>query len=1315
MDHVSAPKVRAHLQRDGRSTIDPATWLDGTTPHLQRQAQRDQELGRDPDAGLTPGSAEWVDHYMRTINPDGVPVPGWFEEVPPTLAPYIATFRALAAANAAPVPPPPSVAAVIRHWIPPPGWLPLPPATQQLAIIKLLQAALSPDTRTNAVSAIFDLTAAEADGTGNLKRAARAASVHLEKAGIEIRPEHPVLPDGFAPTPAELESLIAQANLPFADPLPFATIPTTPQVRLDRTDRHPWLEVKLDSFFEAAAGTGTSGAMLVHGGLTCKGFAEIDDRKAGIAAANLQCRTRITDLTKTDPSRIPGHDVLYGGLNCAPFSTIGKRRGLRDSRATVFWHFLLTAAVKKPKVCVIENVANFVTLHGGKDFAAFTGAAKLVGYRVEHTTRNASAYAPQDRARCFVFLVREDIAATAGMPDVPPPISSKLEVADWLSDPDLVPHTWVDTDTVGYTPLRDQTLPVSDAEAGKPVLVGYVGATMSLSSRVFMGMVPAIKTNGNGHGGNTHLVRQFSAEQCKWVVRTLDVREVVLLHAPHTCVGVRPFIYDPSPALTIADIGSACPADLVWAQVLAIRNFGRPTSKWRPHGATFEDIGLTPKVLTGYRNSMRCGFTDMTAQVACGDATTEKTTRPNPNTRHRPTMKDANGVFPRALPAGPAASADPTRTNVTYVMEDAFKANDPSLIYPVQEYHVPRTKFVPAFIRDVAARGFRDVNIVSAFVNGTDQGNNVNDNISFLPANAKGGQQYWFHVNDSIEEDLTHSCAAAFGPHLCPPLWPISSHKTGSVEKGEVKEEYWIPGTPFKRRGTSDLANKGVHDAIKARGVRGANESVNTKTDLPALKYLTVMMIAQSMLLLSMSGVNPTMAALDLARYYKQWFTKPKAFGTHCRYWPSVFGPAVIVSMSMLFGGAACANIAHRGSCLVAFFVQTILDLIQPSNPRVRRWLDLQAWATRQRDGGDPRFATFMSFEHGGTIQLYLDDFALCALPGFEAHLHGVFMGFLWCAGLQPQCAKIMKDGNFDAFKKILGVNFNLTTRGIVELSLPDNKVVKANNLIDTAISAGTVPLKTIEELLGLLNWASMILVKAGSHLACLIAMLRVALRDGAAVVTPDALAQLQWWRALLHDWNGRSVVLDPVWTTDQLDVPSTDASRSTHDGGAGGIFHHWFFAFKWAAEERQDLDIMHLEALACVLWVAWICHRQPQLITGKRFRMWCDNQPWVATVNKGRSSWPALEFLGNILHSYMAQYSFLLELNFISTHDNIAADCASRFAWSEFYAHVKRTVNLDPAQLTQVDVRLEVVRSCSWILETRRLRCCSRSMPLRS
>ena len=141
----------------------------------------------------------------------------------------------------------------------------------------------------------------------------------------------------------------------------------------------------------------------------------------------------------------------------------------------------------------------------------------------------------------------------------------------------------------------------------------------------------------------------------------------------------------------------------------------------------------------------------------------------------------------------------------------------------------------------------------------------------------------------------------------------------------------------------------------------------------------------------------------------------------------------------------------------------------------------------------------------------------------------------------------------------------------------------------------------------------------------------------------------------------------------------------------------------------------MHLEALACVLWVAWICHHQPQLITGKRFRMWCDNQPWVVTVNKGRSSWPALEFLGNILHSYMAQYSFLLELNFISTHDNIAADCASRFAWSEFYTHVKRTVNLDPAQLTQVDVRLEVVRSCSWILETRRLRCCSRSMPLRS
>ena len=164
-------------------------------------------------------------------------------------------------------------------------------------------------------------------------------------------------------------------------------------------------------------------------------------------------------------------------------------------------------------------------------------------------------------------------------------------------------------------------------------------------------------------------------------------------------------------------------------------------------------------------------------------------------------------------------------------------------------------------------------------------------------------------------------------------------------------------------------------------------------------------------------------------------------------------------------------------------------------------------------------------------------------------------------------------------------------------------------------------------------------------------------------------------------------------------------------DGGAGGIFMHWYFAFKWSQPEKADLDIFHLEAVTCVLWLEWICINQPQHITGKRFRMWCDNEPWVYTVNKGTSSWPAMDFLGNYCHKLMARYSFLLVLDYIPSKENIAADAASRFAWNEFFQHMRTSANMRPSQLVQVDLRAALPSFSTILSETRQLRCSSLSM----
>ena len=227
------------------------------------------------------------------------------------------------------------------------------------------------------------------------------------------------------------------------------------------------------------------------------------------------------------------------------------------------------------------------------------------------------------------------------------------------------------------------------------------------------------------------------------------------------------------------------------------------------------------------------GQSDMERQRASGQSSTAANHRPDTNNWSRPTMQDVHGIFMQALPKGPAASLDPERTKVTYCLEEAWRKNDPSFAYPIQQYYPPRSTFVPKFIEDIAYRGFPDLDMVEMYVQGTDQANDTGQNQSFLPANAKSGQQYNFHINKPFEEDIESGCAVAFGPHLSPPVWPIFCHKTGSCEKGDIKEADWIPGTDFKRRGNSDLGNKGVSDSTKARGILAPNESVNLQLDLP--------------------------------------------------------------------------------------------------------------------------------------------------------------------------------------------------------------------------------------------------------------------------------------------------------------------------------------------------------------------------------------------------------------------------------------------------------------------------------------------------
>src|SRR5262249_49025274 len=58
---------------------------------------------------------------------------------------------------------------------------------------------------------------------------------------------------------------------------------------------------------------------------------------------------------------IPPHDVLTAGFPCQPFSSAGKKKGIRDPRGTLFHVIVETLDRLQPRFFVLENVKRLLT------------------------------------------------------------------------------------------------------------------------------------------------------------------------------------------------------------------------------------------------------------------------------------------------------------------------------------------------------------------------------------------------------------------------------------------------------------------------------------------------------------------------------------------------------------------------------------------------------------------------------------------------------------------------------------------------------------------------------------------------------------------------------------------------------------------------------------------------------------------------------------------------------------------------------------------------------------------------------------------
>jgi DNA (cytosine-5)-methyltransferase 1 len=106
--------------------------------------------------------------------------------------------------------------------------------------------------------------------------------------------------------------------------------------------------------------------------------------------------------------RIPPHDVLTAGFPCQPFSSAGKKRGIRDPRGTLFQHIVEIVAQRRPRWFVLENVKRLLTMEQGSHFATILAALSDLDYRLEWRLLNAKHFGlAQNRERVFIVGSRQ--------------------------------------------------------------------------------------------------------------------------------------------------------------------------------------------------------------------------------------------------------------------------------------------------------------------------------------------------------------------------------------------------------------------------------------------------------------------------------------------------------------------------------------------------------------------------------------------------------------------------------------------------------------------------------------------------------------------------------------------------------------------------------------------------------------------------------------------------------------------------------------------------------------------------------------------
>ena len=268
-------------------------------------------------------------------------------------------------------------------------------------------------------------------------------------------------------------------------------------------------------FIDLFCGIGGFRTALQKKGHECVFSSDIDTKAQAAYKENFN-ELPSGDITQIPTNKIPAHDILCAGFPCQPFSISGKHKGIDDSRGKLFYEIVRIASKHKPKIMLLENVKNILTIDNRKVIKVIYKELGALGYDVFFDVINASMHGiPQKRERVYFVCLKKGEGMSYSLPEA---TNEKIYLKDIVMDNKHCQDLIVD---------RKDTFLKEDATTNelKPIRIGYVNKAHQ-GERIYSikGHSVTIAATTGGAGANTGLylvdgkIRRLHIEECKEIM-----------------------------------------------------------------------------------------------------------------------------------------------------------------------------------------------------------------------------------------------------------------------------------------------------------------------------------------------------------------------------------------------------------------------------------------------------------------------------------------------------------------------------------------------------------------------------------------------------------------------------------------------------------------------------------------------------------------------------------------------------------------------------------------------------------------------------